>query len=236
MNCQIEFIEVTGAEIKSKRTNSSVLNSGDIINNCTFLSYEGFDIGKVRGEYIKLGKFKCHCGNEFITRISSLKSKHTNSCGCLNKRRVKEANSTHKLSKSPLYFTWKRMLKRCYDENSQDYNNYGARGINVCEEWKNNPINFVNWCNNNGYKKGLSIDRINNDGNYEPSNCRWVNMKEQARNRRSSRLLPFNGKMISMAEYCEINKISYAAISKRLNELGWDEQRALSTEVRQRQK
>jgi len=236
MSYQIEQIDMGVVEegIKKSRFITSLVKPGDVINNCIFISHEGFDIGKVGGEFLRLGKFKCPCGNEFITRISSVHKKHTNSCGCYNKRRVLEANTTHKLSKHPLYHTWDRMIKRCYKEGSQDYKNYGERGISVCERWKD--INSFIEDMYPTYSKELSIDRIDNDGNYEPSNCRWATAKIQTRNRRSTRYFPYNGGQISMVEYCEINNLSYDVINKRVNGLNWSIERAMATEIRPRKK
>ena len=132
---------------------------------------------------------KCDCGNEKITNVSSLLNGSTKSCGCLQKEMAIKSNSTHKKSTTKLYWVWRAIKQRCYNINNKHYHNYGARGITMCDEWRNSFENFYNWSKLNGYNenainKTCTIDRINNDGNYEPNNCRWVDMKVQSNNRR----------------------------------------------------
>lgn len=127
---------------------------------------------------------QCDCGNTKIVLGNSLNSKLTLSCGCYNKEIIKKCNSKHNMAYSKLYKVWQGMKTRCYNKNFMYYCNYGGRGITICDEWKSNFSNFYEWSINNGYEEGLTIDRINNDGNYEPSNCRWVTRAEQNRNKR----------------------------------------------------
>lgn len=127
---------------------------------------------------------KCDCGNTKIIVGSSLTNNMTYSCGCYNREEARKRRTKHNLSYNKLYKVWSGMKTRCYNKNFIYYCNYGGRGITICDEWKNDFLNFYNWSISNGYKDGLTIDRINNDGNYEPNNCKWSTRAEQNRNMR----------------------------------------------------
>jgi hypothetical protein len=132
----------------------------------------------------RFGLYKCgFCGNEFKARTSSVKSGNTKSCGCYSKRRVSETHKTHGLGSTRLYNIWIKIKDRTLNPKYEKYKYYGGRGINICEEWLD-VQNFYDWAMSNGYSDELSIDRIDNNGNYEPNNCRWVGVTIQARNQR----------------------------------------------------
>ena len=151
---------------------------------------------------------KCDCGNEKEVLRNSLVSGNTNSCGCLETEVKKTMHLKHGMAKTRLWKIWCGMKERCNNPNNQDYPYYGGRGIKVCDEWLNDFQMFHDWAIKNGYTDELTIDRIDNDSNYEPSNCRWATRKEQTRNRSIT-------KKISIAEIAEIDGISYhAAYSK----------------------
>lgn len=136
----------------------------------------------------RYGLYMCSCGNTFTTRISRVKSENTKSCGCYVKIKSKETQlknfSKHGMSNTKIYSIWEGMKQRCYNEKSKYYSYYGGINISICDEWKNNSNNFLLWAMENGYKEGLTIDRIDVNGNYEPSNCRWVSMTTQLENTR----------------------------------------------------
>lgn len=175
---------------------------------------------------------RCDCGNETTVRAYYLRSGHTTSCGCYNRERIVEGNRTHGQSDTRLYKTWRSMVRRATEPTYPDYPQYGGRGISVCDEWRES---FEAFARDMGptYSEGLTLDRINNNGNYEPGNCRWATATEQARNKRSNRLLTFNGKTMPMSAWAEHTGIRRNAIQSRLGN-GWSVERALTEPVQAR--
>ena len=132
------------------------------------------------------GKYKCgFCGSEFEARTQHIKSNITKSCGCYGRQTTLEGRNTkHSLSNSRVFHIWSSMKRRVLNPNTSNYNNYGGRGITICDEWKNDVKSFYDWAISNGYSDELSIDRIDNDGDYCPENCRWTTKSIQSRNTR----------------------------------------------------
>lgn len=145
------------------------------------------DLVQNEGEKRKRALCRCDCGTVKNVAISSLRSGDTTSCGCIWKEAIKKSNSTHGKTGTKLHNAWRAMKARCNIRSCSNFEYYGGRGIRVCEEWNRSYATFQEWAINNGYSEGLSIDRIDPNGNYEPSNCRWEDKEVQARNRRTRR-------------------------------------------------
>ncbi|MDD2495407.1 MAG: hypothetical protein PHX40_04500 [Bacilli bacterium] len=197
-------------------------------DNYNFIDLRGQQFGKLKvlenEDYItKSGHTyflcQCECNSEpKYVESYNLKSGHTQSCGCL---RYENKTITHGLTNTRLYRIYHLMKKRCYKkENNDDYKNYGGRGITICDEWLNKEngfINFYNWAMVNGYQENLTIDRKDNDGNYEPDNCRWVTIKTQSNNRRSNNLITIDGVTKNITQWAEEYDLCYSTIKSRLN-------------------
>lgn len=131
---------------------------------------------------------RCDCGTEKWIVIADLAYGVVNSCGCLVKEQVSALSRKHGGEGTPLYTVWRSMLNRCADPKNASFHRYGGRGIRVCDEWLTDFAAFRAWSMANQYARGLQIDRIDNDGYYEPANCRWVTARENGNNRRQQRL------------------------------------------------
>lgn len=162
-------------------------------------------------------KCKCDCGNIITVQGSALTTDQTQSCECLQKERASVASFKHKLTQSTEYYSWTNMKTRCLNPNSQDYADYGGRGIRICETWKDDFLKFLSDMGKKPSKKH-SLDRIDVNGNYCPENCRWAIPFVQTRNKRSNRWLEHNGlKMIlqDWAEYFGIDQGNLSVSLKR---------------------
>lgn len=178
--------------------------------------------GKPRRRY----KCQCDCGNIGIVRLECLRNGHSTSCGCLHKQRVSDTFKTHGMSDNgnftPLYDTWRNMKKRCNNPNTTEYNRYGGRGIKICKEWATDFQRFYDWAISNGYKEGLTIDRINNDGNYEPDNCRFVTMKVQGNNNSHNHYIEYNGTEYTLSTLSDALHIPYNIVRYRISHCGYN--------------
>ncbi|MGH9931002.1 MAG: hypothetical protein ACREA9_17480 [Pyrinomonadaceae bacterium] len=182
---------------------------------------------------------RCECGTTATTLLDSLRKGQTQSCGCLHRERAKGHPCTHGHARKNdplrvLYRVWSGMIGRCETPSAGGYDRYGGRGIGVCDEWRRDPAAFIAWALLNGWQRGMHIDRINNDGNYCPGNCRFVPPKANARNKRSNRAITFNGETLLLVEWAEKLGIPYDALNQRINILKWPIERALTEPVRAR--
>lgn len=179
--------------------------------------------------------FRCDCGREIVIEKSRVVGGRNKSCGCKKNELCKLAKLTHGDSRFSeyrnLFFVWCGIKQRCFYKNHICYKNYGGRGITMCDEWLNDYSIFKKWSLNNNYKYGLKIDRINNNGNYEPNNCRWVSNKENCRNTRKNKTIFYNNEHHCISEWCEIYNISASLFYNR-KKLGWDLDKIFNTKKR----
>ena len=176
---------------------------------------------------------ECECGNTIVASGNDLRRGHTKSCGCMkgtNQRTTYEHRGTQ------IYRTWVNIKTRCYNKNQKSYQHYGGRGITVCKEWRENFREFYDWAMANGYQEGLTIDRKDNDGNYEPSNCRWVTRKEQMNNYRGNHLVTIDGETHTITEWSKITGVPAGRIVARINKLGWEPEKAVTDKKDNRSK
>lgn len=161
--------------------------------------------------------FRCDCGNEKIITRYSVVSGRTKSCGCFQDevRKSGDLRRQHGAIGTRLYGIWKGMRVRCRAPvGSRNWRWYSSKGIKVCAEW-DDFRSFYKWAMENGYNDTLTIDRIDSDGDYEPSNCRWITQKEQANNRSCTRRVPYNGETHTLREWSEITHIKYSVLNSR---------------------
>ena len=144
-------------------------------------------------------------------------------------------NFRHGLHGSKLYEVWKTMKQRCSNPNNSHYNNYGARGISVCEEWAGGYKEFYDWAIENGYQQGLSIERMNNDGNYCPENCKWIPMSQQARNTRKNVFITVGGRTETQIEWSRITGVDNSRLSL-IRRTGGNVEKVISDAIAYRRK
>lgn len=163
---------------------------------------------------------RCECGNETIVNGDNLRRGLSKSCGCF---KYESRNATHHLSKTPIYRSWANMKKRCNDTNDE---NYGGRGITYCDKWETFDGFFEDM--GSTYKEGLTIDRIDVNGNYCKENCRWADNKEQANNKRNNHIVEYNGERLTLVQFCVKYNVNYKTVSAKLIK-GYTPEQALLT-------
>ena len=198
--------------------------TGRKIGKLTVIQYAGNDKGKnARWEC------RCDCGRRTVVAGNHLRNGHTQSCGCLQRDRASSSNTKHGGSKTRLHKTWSGMKDRCLNPNNKAYERYGGRGITICDEWRDDFQAFYGWAMSNGYSDSLTIDRVDSNGNYAPSNCRWITNKEQQNNKRNNRYLTYNGETHMVKDWAKITGLNYKTILMRIDHYNWDTERALTT-------
>ncbi len=175
-------------------------------------------------------KCQCDCGNTAVIVGTHLTSGHTQSCGCYNADSSRVRVTTHGMSQTRLYNIWRGMLKRCEYEKATNYKNYGAKGITVCEAWHDFEI-FREWAMSHGYLDSLTLDRVDNGGNYCPQNCRWVDMREQLRNTTRNKSITYRGETRCLQEWADILGLPYRTLQQRINTYGWSVEKAFTTPI-----
>lgn len=191
--------------------------SGSTIGRWTLLSKIQF---KKRTKYL----CQCSCGKIKEVLYSNLKRGKSLSCGCMRTEVTVKRNTKHGLADTRLKGIYEKMKQRCLSKNHKQYQDYGGRGIRVCKEWldkENGFMNFYTWAMANGYRKDLSIDRIDNNGDYEPNNCRWTNALIQANNTRHNVLVTYKNETLTLAEMARKYNVSYKSFQRRVRIYKW---------------
>lgn len=185
-------------------------------------------LNKTKAAYWKV---ECECGVIGIVRTSALTDGSSTSCGCVAGELISKSRTTHGSTSSPEYHAWRGLKKRCLLEDNASYIHYGARGIKVCKEWLNS---FETFLNDMGLKPTPkhTIERIDVNGNYEKSNCKWATWQEQQRNRRNNRLVEWGGKIKCISDWAEELGVNRSALSYRLINGGWSTEKAFCTKFK----
>lgn len=167
----------------------------------------------------------CDCGNECIVDAHSLVSGKSKSCGCYKLGMLRSSSKRHNMSGTRTHNIWRGIIKRCTNPRCPAYKSYGGRGINICERWKI----FENFLADMGEVPSdlHSIERVNNDGNYEPNNCKWIPKSQQGLNTRRTRRITIDGRTQPLSEWCKEINVNYRLVLDRIAKLGWEPKRAL---------
>lgn len=185
---------------------------------------------------------ECECGTIKEIRGDSLNGNHTMSCGCFHKeqasvalKEIRANQAVHGDSKERIHNIWYLMKYRCEDPTSPAYRNYGGRGVKLCDEWSdgvNGYFRFKEWALNNGYNENLTIDRINNDGDYSPENCRWADTYTQGNNKRNNIEIEYDGRVQTLSQWSREIGVPMKNLYNRIRVLGWDIERAFTQPYR----
>lgn len=176
---------------------------------------------------------KCDCGKQKTVLASCLKRGLTISCGCFSSEQKSKRTKTHGFgNRDRLYRIWSNMKSRCYSQTDRNFKRYGARGIEICQEWRTDFLKFREWAIANGYQDGLSIDRIDNNKGYSPDNCRWADRTTQSNNRRTNVFITYHGETHTIAEWAMITGVKSATLASRKAH-GWSDEECIEIPVSQ---
>lgn len=184
---------------------------GKKFGSLTVLNYEYSTKGGKR-----IWRCRCDCGNESLVQTSNLTTGHTKHCQKCGYKELAKKRTTHGKRRTKLYTKWHSMRRRCEEKTSKSYKDYGAKGIKVCEEWKD-PEKFFAWALSHGYEEGLEIDRIDSKGDYCPENCRFVTRLVNANNKSNNRIILHNGEERTLAEWSRHYGVKYDYLHKRMS-------------------
>lgn len=183
--------------------------------------------------------YKCRCGVEKELRMVSPRNGQSLSCGCFSRLSTKLRATKHGYHSHPVYRIWAHIMSRCYNTKAKEYHNYGGRGVMVCEEWKTNPKSFVEWALNNGWQKGLDIDKdilAKKLGNepllYSPERCVFVTRKVNLSERRTSVKIEYNGEVKTLAEWDDLLKFPKGTVRSRIFKYKWDISKAMTNPIK----
>lgn len=204
--------------------------TGQQFGRLTVLQFDHFEMHGVHKRPYWL--CRCDCGTSVVLPSRSLRSGKTRSCGCLRREVSRGRHYLGNPHRSKLHGVLRMVKKRCYDQTCEFYKNYGGRGVTVCDEWlgENGLDNFVMWAENNGYQRGLTLDRIDNEKGYSPDNCQWATRKHQSNNKRNNIYISLNGETKTLAQWCEYYGVPYARVEARYTKMGWTIEDALFTQ------
>lgn len=191
------------------------------------------EVAEWKNKYKPLMRCRCDCGKEAVVLLYNLKNGHTKSCGCYKLERDIEYHTKHGQRHTRLYNVWCRMIRRTNKPQDKKYRFYGGRGIKICDEWRDFS-NFYKWAIESGYKEETlpngknkwTIDRIDTNGNYEPSNCRWITIQEQQNNRISNVYYTYNGETMTLANLARKYNVNYKSLWSKLHR-GWSMEEAI---------
>ena len=223
-----EEIIVKRAHLRAGNTKSCGCLRRDDLTNQKFgrLTALKYDAGQKKWHCL------CQCGRDLWVSPAHLKNGLTQSCGCYQKDRARETQLKHGKAHTKVFYAWSHMKDRCLNPNNKHYASYGGRNITICDRW----LDFNNFLTDMGEPvegpERISLDRIDNDGNYEPGNCRWANQKTQNNNKRNSKFYTHEGQTHTLPEWAEIKGVSYGQLRQRIYQRGWSFEEAITTPAR----